>query len=296
MLISQQELLKLADEAINKNKFDLAQQYLKQAQENGFEPIIAAKIASVELQQQAEGQAYLTIKEIPDFFSDLAVFATYQQVLQANHYLIEQLQLQQIIKLNFSKSDQAKYLAIIFENKVAEISEDEQTELLANFRQKDLVNLQNEDLLELYRLSEANFIKLIETILLDRYVPAPLRVSLIAELKKLNVKQPINQYSLDQIKQFTPSNTKILQETVLFQKGIELIMDFTSSAPELASEYLAEYGNVLQKLYPFAEDYVSDANDLFSAIEFKLNPDSGQKITNSEVAKLVRLIDEFNLF
>ena len=96
--LSQKNLLTLAQENEANGKLDLAIQNVEEALLIGSNKEIVLRLCDLYLKADQASSAYSLIKEEKDLFSDDEIFFAYSRVLQANHFLIEALEIKNLSK------------------------------------------------------------------------------------------------------------------------------------------------------------------------------------------------------
>lgn len=253
---SQKNLLQLAQQNEDQGKFGQAIKNLEEALRNGHSPSIVAQLAKNYRQNKQEDQAYALLKEEPDLFSDSQLFQEYQLTLKANHFAIEAAQLEYL---------HGQKLPV----QVRPSSEEDQQLLMRTFRQKE--NITQWDYQQLLKLNVVNFLNFAQSLLLDPSQNFALRLSLCEDLVKLGSTKPCKIWILDQIREFVPRESQLLEKETIYQEVIAAISDKLRHNPSQLPMYLGEVNLVLGSLYPRLGDYIEDpdafSHDLYSFLQ-----------------------------
>lgn len=266
MSLTQQNLMKLAQKSVAEGKIDTAIQDLEEALRNGRSSEIVVALSQLYRQNKQEDQAYALLKEEPDLFSKKEIFNEYVQVLKANHFLIEALQVKNLSKRTLPFT-------------ITPVSLDEQKMIMALFkRQKTITQFDYEQLL---KLDLVNFKAFAQSLLLDPAQNFAVRLSLCEDLVRLGVKNQISVWILGKKEQFVPAKTQLLMKSPVYQEIVSAIGSKFSHNPSQLPIMLGEVNLVLGSLYPklnkFIDDPDSFTSDLVSFLKDK-NGRSHQKL------------------
>ena len=255
---SQKNLIKLADEALEKKELVQAQTYLLEALRLGHKWEIVEKLCKIFLRENKAFQAYRLIKEEPDLFSNQEVYQLYLKILQKCNFYIEA---QELITLTGS--------GILLE--IKPVSEEKQQEIIKKFRTNIRPN--EEDYLELYKLNLKNFVAFAQSLLLDPTLNFAIRLSLCEDLVKLGYDEKIDVLVLGEKESFIPKNTPLFEKDTLYQEVIMSIADYYQKDPTKLIMMLNEAKIALGMLYPKVHFYISNpdafAHDLRTYVESK---------------------------
>lgn len=240
---SQSNLLELAEQEIEKNNFDKAIEYLLEALRLGHSTEIVYKLCELFLKQDKPKNAYTLIKEEPDLFSDSKIYELYLKILKALNFKIEALELE-----NLSN----KKLDI----QVSPINEEKQQDLMRNFR--TLKSISENNYLELYKLSKANFIQLAQSLLIDPTLNFALRLSLCEDLIKLGYDKKVVVSVMGENKSFIPKETMLLQKDPIYRECCVSLADYLRREPSKLPMMVGELNVCLGMLYPKLHDYISN--------------------------------------
>lgn len=255
---SQLNLLSLAEQAKDNNDLPQAKQYLLEALRLGHDSKIVYELCKIYLTEDQADQAYILIKEEPDLFSDSKIFEMYLQILKKRHFNIEGLELENLLghKLDI---------------KIVPESSQKQIEIIKKFR--SLVNITEQDYLQLFSLSEENFINLASSLLLDPSQNFALRLSLCEDLIKLSVNKEFDVFVLGERQAFNPSKTLLLEKDPIYREICVSLADYLRRDPSKLPLMVGEVNVVMGMLYPKLHDYIKDpdqfAHDFRIYIETK---------------------------
>ncbi|WEV51960.1 tetratricopeptide repeat protein [Lactobacillus sp. ESL0731] len=254
--LSQQNLLNLAQKSEANGDFEQAIQYLEEALRSGRTAELVIRLCDLYLKNGQEYAAFALIKEEPDLFSEQDIFAEYSKILQANHFLIEALEVQNLSK----KSVQIA---------VSPIPLAKQQEVMRQFRQKNHVT--QFDYEQLFKLDLSNFVNFAQSLLLDPSLNFAVRIALCEDLVRLGVKDKIRVLVLGQSEDFIPQDTELLEKGTVYREIISAIGSRYYHRPSQLPTVLGEVNLILGSLYPKLAKYVDEpdsfASDLASYIE-----------------------------
>lgn len=266
MSLTQQNLMKLAQENKQKGNLKGAIQYLEEAMNNGHSTEIVIELAKLYCQDKQEDQAYHLLKEEPDLFSEQELFNEYIKVLQANHFLIEALEIK-----NLSGRD--------LPYQVKPVSQERQKMIMSLFRmQKDITQFDYEQLL---KLALINFKDFAQSLLLDPTQNFAVRLSICEDLVRLGIDEKISVYILGEKEDFIPNKISLLEQSPIYREIISSIGSRFRNNPSQLPMMLGEVNLILGSLYPkltkFIDEPDSFASDLVSFLE-KREGHSHQKL------------------
>lgn len=267
MLVSQEELVNLADQSVQKEEYDQAIGYLEQALNLGPDGLIYFRLAKIYYLTENEDLAYLMIKEVPDLFSTRDIFVQYQLILQSKNYFIEQQKLVKLIDANFVGKQKTMFADITELIKAEPANKDVQQKIMQSFLNANQATITIADFQKLYCLDLSNFQKVAENVFLNSFASQNIRLSLIFELIQLEVATEIPIKILDELKTFVPNQTHPFFESQVLVDGQKFIIDKFSKDPIQAEQFTNEFSFCLQKLYPFEEKMILDVNGFVDALE-----------------------------
>lgn len=189
-------------------------------------------------------------------FSDQRIFALYCATLQANHFMIEALQLEHL---------RGKKLPVI----VKAVDLKEQQRLMRQFRQLKQVN--QRDYQSLLKLDLPNFKSFAQSLLFDPSQNFAVRLSLCEDLIKLGIKDKIHVWVIGKEGSFIPAQTQLLEKNTIYREVVAAIGSKYYHQPSQLPLALSEANLLLGSLFPQLSRYVDDpdsfASDLASFIE-----------------------------
>lgn len=256
--VSQKNLLKLAEENKRKGDFAAAIQNLEEALRGEHSLDVILQLCELYCANKQEDQAYALIKEEPDLFSDKQVYYMYCKILKENNFVIEALQLQNLM---------GQDLPI----KVQPVSEHEQQQIMQRFKGKRQIN--QTDYESLHKLNLVNFKAFAQSILLDPSPNFAVRLSLCEDLIRLGIKNRVKVWILDDLSDFIPKNTLLLEKDPKYREIISAIgAKFNHNLSQLPL-MIGETNLVLGTLYPKLNEYIdgpdSFASDLVAYLQQK---------------------------
>lgn len=258
MSLSQQNLLKLAEENEDKGQWQAAIDNLEEGLRNGHALELVVALSAAFRHHKEEDQAYDLLKEEPDLFSDPSLFNEYCQVLKANHFLIEALQVQNLSQKSLPLT-------------VTPVSERKQQQIMNSF--KGLKQISQNDYERLFKLSLPHFSAFAQSLLLDPSQNFAVRLSLCEDLVRLGLKETFSVFVLDKKESFVPAQEEILANTAIYKETIAAIGGKFQHNPSQLPLMLGETNLVLGSLYPKLSTYVDDpdsfASDLVSYLTSK---------------------------
>lgn len=256
--ISQQNLLKLAEENKRKGDIEAAIQNLEEALRGEHSLDVILQLCELYCANKQEDQAYALIKEEPDLFSDQRVYQAYCKILQKNNFLIEALQLKHITGLDLPVN-------------VEPVSEDKQQRIMQNFKQKKQVN--QADFESLHKLNLINFKTFAQSVLLDPTPDFALRLALCEDLVRLGLKDEFKVWIVGDLEEFVPANTSLLEKEPAYREIISAIGSHFAHNPSQLPLMIGETNLVVGSLYPKIKKYVDEpdsfASDLVSYLQTK---------------------------
>lgn len=264
--VSQQNLLKLAEEDERKGDLVAAIQNLEEALRGEHSLDVILKLCELYCANKQEDQAYALIKEEPDLFSDQRVFKSYCKILAENNFYIEALQLKNIVGVNVVE-------------KVKPVSEEKQQQIMQRFKGKKQVS--QADYEDLYKLNLLNFKTFAQSILLDPTPNFAVRLSLCEDLVRLGLKEQFKIWVIGKLESFTPQNTLLLEKESKYREIVSSIGSKFHNNPSQLPLMLGEVNLVLGSLYPKINEYVDEPDSFASdLVSFLLKKDghSHQKL------------------
>lgn len=289
---TQQELLNLANEAVAEEKFSMARDYLIEANKVGVQDTVSRRLVEVELLLEEKDQAYLTLRELPDLFSNLEIFALYQRVLVANSLLIEQLQVIAQLTKNYAQKTIAPYIAIIEREQVTPLALAEQNEtyeaILTKFARG--AQLGQAELYALHQLELERYLQLVRFNLLSPNLAQQNRIVLVEDLVRLVFNDKVDLMFFGEKKSFIPANTKLFQQTAIYRQGIQIIEEKFYKDPTLFAQVLSEFGYCLQLLYPVEQEYISDVSEFLDVLVKQMNGMLDESESQSTAGRLLAKI------
>lgn len=247
--ISQQNLIKLADEEAKKGDLGMAIQNLEEALNYGQSDKIVIQLSKLYRKNGEEDQAYDLIKDLPDLFSDSQIFNEYCQVLAANHFLIEKLQLENILK---------RQLPIVIEP----VTLNSQQTIMKQFKQKQVIT--QKDYQQLLKLNLVNFKSFAQSLLLDPSLNFAVRLALCEDLVRLGITESIQVWVVGEKQAFIPAKNVLLERETVYQEVISGIGDKFRNRPNQLPLMLGEANLILGSLYPKLGKYVGDTDSFVS--------------------------------
>ena len=289
---TQQELLNLANEAVAEEKFSMARDYLIEANKVGVQDTVSRRLVEVELLLEEKDQAYLTLRELPDLFSNLEIFALYQRVLVANSLLIEQLQVIAQLTKNYAQKTIAPYIAIIEQEQVTPLALAEQNKtyeaILTKFARG--AQLGQAELYSLHQLELERYLQLVRFNLLSPNLAQQNRIVLVEDLVRLVFNDKVDLMFFGEKKSFIPANTKLFQQTAIYRQGIQIIEEKFYKDPTLFAQVLSEFGYCLQLLYPVEQEYISDVSEFLDVLVKQMNGMLDESESQSTAGRLLAKI------
>lgn len=259
--VSQENLIKLSEEAKSKGNLEQSVNYLDEALRLGHDKQIVLALCDDYLQLKQNRAAYKLIKEEKDLFSDRQIFHKYLQVLQHIHYRIEFLQLEHLV---------GQKLAV----QVDPVSEDRQEKIMGAFKQESKINSQIYQ--TLYSLSEQNFVQFAQSCLIDPSTDFTVRIALCEDLVKMGADQTIKVIVLDKQAEFNPRHTPLMSHDPVYRQVITQLASSYDESPSQLPNVLGEANLVLAALYPQLQEYIPDPASFASNLDrFMTRHDGG---------------------
>lgn len=256
--LSQKNLLTLAQENEANGKLDLATQNVEEALRIGSNKEIVLRLCDLYLKTDQAYSAYSLIKEEKDLFSDDEIFFAYSRVLQANHFLIEALEIK-----NLSKGEK--------EVEVLPASISEQQATMEKFRLSKNATKYEYD--QLFTLDLINFTNFAQSLLLDPSLSFAVRLVLCEDLFRLGINESFDVLVLGKREKFIPNQINLLEKDPVYREVVSAIGSRYYHRPSQLPAVLGEVNLILGSLYPKLSKYVEEpdsfASDIASYIDFQ---------------------------
>lgn len=254
--LSQENLMKLAKQNEKQGNIAGAIQNLEEALRSSASLDVILELCRLYRKNKQEDQAYALIKAQPDLFSDERVSKEYFKILQANNYLIEALQLENIL---------GKKLPA----KVEPVSNDKQKMIMELFKRQKQIN--QFDYQQLLKLDLINYKNFVQSLLLDPTQNFAVRLSLCEDLVKLGLKDSIKIWIVGNLEEFIPDKTNLLEKEPIYQEVVTSIGSRYHNNPSQLPLMLGEVNLALGSLYPKLSKYIDNpdsfAKDLSSYLK-----------------------------
>ncbi|BDR60436.1 tetratricopeptide repeat protein [Lactobacillus xylocopicola] len=259
--LSQQNLLNLAQKNERQGDLLTAIQNVEEAQQGEYSQEVTLRLCDLYLKNQQANAAYSLIKEEKDLFSDQAILATYSKILQANHFLIEARQLENL-------SQGAVVIA------VSAATPSVQQEIMRTFKQKTQPT--QYDYQQLLKLDEANFKSFAQSLLIDPSLSFAVRLALCEDLIRLGVADQVKVLVLGDVATFIPKQTSLLEKNPIYREVIYGIGSRYYHRPSQIPAVLGEVNLILGSLYPKLDQYVDEPDSFARDIASYLEKHDGQ--------------------
>ena len=241
--VSQENLRKLAIEAEAGGDYQAACGHLEEALRLGFDEDLALDLSRLLRLNKEEDQAYALIKALPDLFSRDKVLEEYGQVLAANNFLIEALQVKHLTE------GEVDFPVLPADKK-------EQEKILLAFRKKQAVSQSQYE--QLLKLDLPTYLAFARSLLLDPLANYALRLAVCEDLVKLGVKEEMQVMILGDLKSFVPAETDLLKQDPVYREFITSLASRYQNRPSELPLILAEGYFAFGQLYPCQGDYVTN--------------------------------------
>lgn len=241
--VSQENLRKLAIEAEAGGDYQAACGHLEEALRMGFDEDLALDLSRLLRLNKEEDQAYALIKALPDLFSRDKVLEEYGQVLAANNFLIEALQVKHLTE------GEVDFPVLPADKK-------EQEKILLAFRKKQAVSQGQYE--QLLKLDLPTYLAFARSLLLDPLANYALRLAVCEDLVKLGVKEELQVMILGELKSFVPAETALLKQDPVYREFIASLASRYQNRPSELPLILAEGNFAFGRLYPCQGDYVTN--------------------------------------
>ncbi|GHV98114.1 hypothetical protein lacNasYZ03_03150 [Lactobacillus nasalidis] len=248
---SQQNLLKLAGQAEAAGDFAAARDQLEEALRLGFDAELLLNLSRVLRLNHEEDQAYAAVKALPDLFSEEAVRKEYGQILAANNYLIEALQVKHLTggQVTFA---------------VQPADQQEQEQILKSFRKARTVTERQYQ--QLLKLDLPTYTAFARSLLLDPLGNHALRLAVCEDLIKLGCQEQIQLLVLGELRSFVPAETPLLKQDPVYREFIASLASRYQNRPSELPLILAEGNFAFGQLYPCQSDYISNPDAFAKAL------------------------------
>lgn len=241
--VSQENLRKLAIEAEAGGDYQAACGHLEEALRMGFDEDLALDLSRLLRLNKEEDQAYALIKALPDLFSRDKVLEEYGQVLAANNFLIEALQVKHLTE------GEVDFPVLPADKK-------EEEKILLAFRKKQAVSQGQYE--QLLKLDLPTYLAFARSLLLDPLANYALRLAVCEDLVKLGVKEELQVMILGELKSFVPAETALLKQDPVYREFIASLASRYQNRPSELPLILAEGNFAFGQLYPCHGDYVTN--------------------------------------
>lgn len=243
--LSQKHLMKLAQEDEEKKNYQGAIQNLEEALEMGHNSDIVLNLSKLYRKNKQGDQAYALIKGEPDLFSEQKVFKEYCHVLAENNFLIEALQLENLL---------GETLPV----KVTPVDTNKQQEIMQMFRMKPAIS--QFDYQNLLKLDLINFKNFAQSLLLDPAQNFAVRLAICEDLIRLGIDEKIKIWVIGEQTTFIPKETELLEKSPIYQEVIAGIADKFRNNPSQLPMMIGEANLVLGSLYPKLSAYIKNTD------------------------------------
>ena len=254
--LSQKNLLNLANKVAANGDFPQAVQYLEEALRDGYSETIVLNLCQMYIKNGQNYSAYELIKEEKDLFTDAQVFSVYSKVLQANNFLIEALEVENITGYDLP-------------DKIQPVPLKEQQQIMLNFKGKSKPT--KFDYEQLFKLDLINFQNYAQSLLIDPSLNFASRIVLCEDLFRLGIKEKFKVLVLGQTEEFIPQKIDLLEKEPIYREVVSGIGSRYYHKPSQLPAVLGEVNLILGSLYPKLSKYVDDpdsfASDIASYIE-----------------------------
>ncbi|ADQ60758.1 BS_ysoA-like protein with TPR repeats [Lactobacillus delbrueckii subsp. bulgaricus ND02] len=217
--------------------------HLEEALRLGFDEDLALDLSRLLRLNKEEDQAYALIKALPDLFSRDKVLEEYGQVLAANNFLIEALQVKHLTE------GEVDFPVLPADKK-------EQEKILLAFRRKQAVSQSQYE--QLLKLDLPTYLAFARSLLLDPLANYALRLAVCEDLVKLGVKEEMQVMILGDLKSFVPAETDLLKQDPVYREFITSLASRYQNRPSELPLILAEGNFAFGQLYPCQGDYVTN--------------------------------------
>ncbi|TSO26201.1 tetratricopeptide repeat protein [Lactobacillus sp. LL6] len=272
--LSQKNLMKLAKQNEEQGNIGEAIQNLEEALRISNSLDIVLELCRLYRKNKQEDQAYALIKAQPDLFSNKQVSEEYFKILQANNFLIEALQLENIL---------GEKIPV----KIEPVDVEKQKKIMELFKSKKQIS--QFDYEQLLKLDLVNYKNFAQSLLLDPTQNFAVRLSLCEDLVRLGIKEKIKVWVLGHLEEFIPKNTTLLEKNPIYQEVISSIGSRYRNNPSQLPVMLGEANLALGSLYPQISKYITNpdnfAKDLTSYLE-KGNGEGNQELLEKIYANL----------
>ncbi|EFK32105.1 hypothetical protein HMPREF9264_1772 [Lactobacillus delbrueckii subsp. bulgaricus PB2003/044-T3-4] len=233
----------MAIEAEAGGDYQAACGHLEEALRLGFDEDLALDLSRFLRLNKEEDQAYALIKALPDLFSRDKVLEEYGQVLTANNFLIEALQVKHLTE------GEVDFPVLPADKK-------EQEKILLAFKKKQAVSQSQYE--QLLKLDLPTYLAFARSLLLDPLANYALRLAVCEDLVKLGVKEEMQVMILGDLKSFVPAETDLLKQDPVYREFITSLASRYQNRPSELPLILAEGNFAFGQLYPCQGDYVTN--------------------------------------
>lgn len=285
--ISQQELVKLGQQAITDKQYPQAESYFTTAIELN---------SDLEIEQLLVETLILEQK----FQSAFEIAATWQNVLQNDHELdlliqtinenhlnIERLKLIKKANVKNIKIDYKKFLE--FKN----LSEDQQKKIYQDLTNKfsQELPLNRQDLFKMQKLDEVKYLQLIKAALVNPYLSSNNRTILIEELNDFKYEDELTIIFQDTLTTIVPAEVGYFFNDAIISQGLALIEERYEKDPTFLQLMKMSFLQIMQEIFPFTSNFIDDLTSFLDQLEDYLKNGSFSD-DSPEWSKIQTLISE----
>lgn len=259
--LSQENLLNLARRAENNGDFAQAIEYLEEGLRDNASTELVVELCKLYLKNKQNYAAYELIKEEKDLFSDQSIFEKYCEVLQANHFFIEALEVKNVSGYELTQ-------------RVTPVLLDKQQKIMQSFRKKTKPT--KYDYEQLFKLDLTNFKNYAQSLLLDPGLNFAVRLVLCEDLFRLGLKDKFKVLVLGNQEEFIPQKINLLEKEPIYREVISGIGSRYYHRPSQLPAVLGEVNLILGSLYPKLDKYVDEPDSFTSDIASYIDNHDGR--------------------
>lgn len=259
--LSQKNLLNLALKNEAEGNLNLAIQNVEEALRGGSNKEVVLRLCDLYLKDNQEYSAYVLIKEEKDLFSDQDIFEMYSRVIQANHFVIEALAVNNLSNRKWNIE-------------VSPIEVNEQQKIMQTFKQTKQPT--KYDYEQLFKLDLVNFKNFAQSLLIDPSLNFAVRIVLCEDLSRLGLDEKYQVLVLGNMEEFIPKKAGLLEKDPIYREVVSGIGSKYYHRPSQLPAVLGEVNLILGSLYPKLSKYVDEPDSFASDIASYIDNHDGR--------------------
>lgn len=254
--VSQQELVKLGQEALENKHFPQAESYFTEAISFAPDLEIEKMLVQTLLVEKKQEAAFEIASSWQNIFDNVGYLKLYVEVLQENRLNIEWQKLNKKFA-DDNASEIKKWLATV---DFSELDLEEQKKIYQDLNDKLTKDhpLTRHDLYRLQKLSQNSYLQLIKSALVNPYLTSNNRTILIEELNDFSFDDEVTIIYRDVLTTINPQEVGYFFNDQVISQGLKIIEDDFEKDPTFEQLVKMSFLQIMQELFPFVEDSIVD--------------------------------------